>query len=928
MFVNARSLLTDFKVDELIAYADEKELDVIGIAETRLNGNILDREIILDGFTLYRKDRCKVREGRGGGVLLYVKNSLVSVDCPELNNSDNESVWCKILDSNKKSTIVGVVYKSTSAQLDEIDGMLSMLKSLSKEQVLVMGDFNYPNINWSSYECDTVGGRFLEVILDNFWTQHVHLPTREGNILDLVISSEEGMVENLTVDEHLANSDHNMVNFCLVLVTQINNSSKKRLDFNKGDYVRLREHLNETNWEHELIGKDVDTMWCSFRDILTESITMYIPLAKSCRRKYPRWMTREARIARKCKYKMWKRFQLSQSYNDKVEYKRALNAATNACKDAKRSFEKKLSDEIKVNPKSFYSYVRSKSKTKDQVCPLKTENGNMVVKDEDVCEVLNDYFSSVFTREDINCSVTDFPILRDFFPGDQDDVLHDISIDEELVLSKLRKLKLNKAPGIDGIVPLLLVKTADIVCKPLSIIFSSSLTTGTVPVDWRRANVTAIFKQGVRNNPGNYRPVSLTCQVCKILESIIKDKVQEHLDKFDLIKASQHGFRKHRSCLTNLLEFLQFTRNSVDCGEPVDVIYLDFQKAFDKIPHKRLIMKVEAYGVKGNISRWISNWLQNREQRVVLNQACSQFRTVLSGVPQGSVLGPLLFVMFINDIDSCVVNKLSKFADDTKVFSIVSDQVKIDKLRCDLLNLFKWSQDWQMLFNINKCKVMHFGRSNARAVYFIGGQQLEEVDNEKDLGIIVQKDLKVSEQCVKAVKTANRVLGMINRAFTYKTREIVLQLYRSLVRPHLEYCVQAWRPHLKKDIILLEGVQKRVTKMMGTYNCTYEERAQELGITTLETRRLRGDLIEVFKIFKGLDCIDVHAFFTLSTGTSRGHSFKLFKSRFNTDVGKYSFGNRVINEWNLLTEDMLACDTLYQFKFKLDRHLKLCRGFL
>ena len=305
MFVNARSLLTDFKVDELIAYADEKELDVIGIAETWLNDNILDREIILDGFTLYRKDRCKVREGRGGGVLLYVKNSLVSVDCPELNNSDNESVWCKILDSNKKSTIVGVVYKSTSAQLDEIDGMLSMLKSLSKEQVLVMGDFNYPNINWSSYECDTVGGRFLEVILDNFWTQHVHLPTREGNILDLVISSEEGMVENLTVDEHLANSDHNMVNFCLVLVTQINNSSKKRLDFNKGDYVRLREHLNETNWEHELIGKDVDTMWCSFRDILTESITMYIPLAKSCRRKYPRWMTREARIARKCKYKMW-----------------------------------------------------------------------------------------------------------------------------------------------------------------------------------------------------------------------------------------------------------------------------------------------------------------------------------------------------------------------------------------------------------------------------------------------------------------------------------------------------------------------------------------------------------------------------------------------------------------------------------------------
>jgi hypothetical protein len=562
------------------------------------------------------------------------------------------------------------------------------------------------------------------------------------------------------------------------------------------------------------------------------------------------------------------------------------------------------------------------------VCPLKADNGNIVVKDEEVCEVLNEYFSSVFTRENVNCSETDFPVLRDLFSGDRNDVLHDITINEELVLSKLNKLKLNKAPGVDGIVPLILVKAADIVCKPLSSIFNSSLTAGIVPTDWRRANVTAIFKQGQRNNPSNYRPVSLTCQVCKILESIMKDRVQQHLDRCNLIKDSQHGFRKQRSCLTNLLEFLQFTRNSVDSAEAVDVIYLDFQEAFDKIPHKRLMMKIEAYGVNGNISRWIKNWLDNREQRVVLNQSNSKWRTVLSGVPQGSVLGPLLFILFINDIDCCVVNKLSKFADDTKVYSTVSDQEHIEQLQIDLQNLFKWSQDWQMLFNTNKCKVMHFGRKNTRAVYSLGDQQLEEVEQEKDLGVIIQKDLKVSEQCVKAVKTANRVLGMIKRAFTYKTKEVVLPLYRSLVRPHLEYCVQAWRPHFQKDINLIEGVQKRVIKMIGTYKCTYEQRVQELGITTLETRRLRGDIIEVFKIFKGFDIIDVHALFTVSTSTNRGHCYKLFKLRFNTDVGKYSFASRVVNEWNLLTEDIVACDTLGQFKFKLDRHLRLRRGFL
>ena len=241
---------------------------------------------------------------------------------------------------------------------------------------------------------------------------------------------------------------------------------------------------------------------------------------------------------------------------------------------------------------------------------------------------------------------------------------------------------------------------------------------------------------------------------------------------------------------------------------PVDAIYLDFQKAFDKVPHRRLVTKLQGYGVGPFVTSWISNWLSNRSQRVVLNGSSSTWKNVKSGVPQGSVLGPLLCVIYINDIDDCIVNKLSKFADDTKLLGVVSNAEQIDSLRKDLCNLYSWSQDWLMLFNVEKCHVIHFGSSNMKASYVLNGETLSVATEERDLGIIVSSDLKVAKQCAKSISTANRVLGMISRTITNKSKQIILNLYKSLVRPHLEYCIQAWRPHLQKDIDLLERVQR------------------------------------------------------------------------------------------------------------------------
>ena len=245
---------------------------------------------------------------------------------------------------------------------------------------------------------------------------------------------------------------------------------------------------------------------------------------------------------------------------------------------------------------------------------------------------------------------------------------------------------------------------------PLQILFKQSLSLGKVPADWKNAKVVPIFKKGAKGEPGNYRPVSLTCAICKLMESIIRDVITGHLKSNNLINDSQHGFADNRSCQTNLIEFMDFVTKCVDEGDAVDVVYLDFSKAFDKISHKKLIQKLKSHGIQGAVLDWIEEWLSNRKQRVSVNGFMSDEKDVSSGVPQGSVLGPILFVIYINDIDdeATAIELLRKFADDTKGAKVIKNKDDADKLQQCLDKLYDWSIKWSMEFNVKKCKIIHF----------------------------------------------------------------------------------------------------------------------------------------------------------------------------------------------------------------------------
>ena len=430
-------------------------------------------------------------------------------------------------------------------------------------------------------------------------------------------------------------------------------------------------------------------------------------------------------------------------------------------------------------------------------------------------------------------------------------------------------------------------------------------------------------KNGDGNSPGNYRPISLTSVLDKLLKSIKRDNIVGCLESNNSIRDSQHGFRQKRSCLSNLLTFYNKLFLEYDNTRSIDVVYLDFQKAFDKVPHSKLLFKLKQIGINGRLHKWIENWLTERKQRVVINGATSGWDSVTSGVPQGSVLGPVLFLIYINDIDNGLNNTISKFADDTKIASSVISESDKKKLQDDLQKISNWSEKWEMPFNINKCQILHVGSRNKKFDYDLCDEKLKSAQSVKDLGITVESNLKFSKQCKEAAGKANRMLGFIKRNFTFKSKDIILPLYNSLVRPHLEYAVQFWSPHHEKDIAKLESVQRRATKLIPSLrNKAYEERLASLKLFSLSKRRLRGKLIECFKILKGFTKVAFDELFLVDNTTrTRGNGHKLKGRQVRTDCMKFFFTNDIVNEWNKLPSSIVECDTINSFKNKLDLHL-------
>ena len=682
-----------------------------------------------------------------------------------------DHAWIEICTGNNKSLLCGCIYRTQSNDL-ECDGCIESTRCITKliktayhqnKSILIAGDFNYKEIDWEreyAPHTDTHLIDFIETLQECFLYQHVSEPTRnrEGdrsNLLDLILSSEEGMVRNLTYHPPLGESDHVILRFNVPFDrSEKVNGWIAKPDVFKTNYEVLKEEMLRYDWD-EILTSNFQEAYDSFFEILQTALEKHSPMQTPPHKRKNIYMNKEAIRLKNAKRRLWKRYLSTKTKYDNDQYKLYKNRLRAMTRDLRHGFEHTLALNIKKKPKSFWRYAKSRLKTKQCIPPLVRRDGTKASTAQEIAYTLNDFFVSVFTKE----NKTSIPVPQNRRIGES---LVTILFTPDMVRQKLKNLNPGKSPGHDKWHPHFLRELANDICIPLSILFNKSLKEK-AHRSWLKAIITSIYKKGIRNDPGNYRPVSLTSVIAKVMESLVRDAILSHLIQHDVLSDCQHGFVPGRDCITQLLLCLEDWTLMLENNKSFDVIYTDFAKAFNSIPQERVLNKLENLGVRGDILNWIRSFLTGRTQCVRVEGFTSKWMEVVSGIPQGSVLGPLLFVVFINDLPNDMKYSICRmFADDCKLYGLVGNE-NLNKLQIDLCELERWSLKWQLPFNVKKCKVLHFGKNNPEHEYVLYDHILETSDQQKDLGILVDNKLKFHSHAAAASKKVNQVLGVIKK---------------------------------------------------------------------------------------------------------------------------------------------------------------------
>lgn len=905
-----------------------RDKDIICITESHLNETVDDNDLLIENFSnvIFRKDRY-LRPG--GGIVIYHKDTIIMKRRTDLEVPDLELLWVEITVSANK-LLLGCIYRPPDSNVDywdRLDNLLYHVTDNSRQtnlDIIITGDIN---VNMLTMQPNSHLSRLLvKYNLSSYVNEPTRITPNSSTLIDIIFSNNDNIVKNVNVTPPIC-SDHSVINFSIPdSVFKQHTYTKYIMEYANADVVKMNQIINNTDWVSISNQHDVNGFNSVLVDTINNVIEECIPRKKITIRPNDKpWMTNEIRLKIRQRNRIHKKATRTNHPNHWANFRNIRNETISLIRECKSLYIEKLESSLNdssISSSSWWKTAKSILKINNKMAPIPPLNCNntIIFHPFDKAECLVDHFTAISTSSD---NIDPLPPVPD-----SPYTLSNIIIHEQDVRDQLSLLNDKKPAGPDGMVPKIIKLLSHSLVTPLVILYNKTMQCSSIPLSWKLANINAIYKgKGNTNDVLNYRPISITSCFGKMLEKIVFKHLYNHLLEFEIITKYQSGFIPGDSTVYQLLSMYNTIVSKLDKGLEIRSIFCDVSKAFDRVWHPGLLYKLEMYGIKGKLLDWFRNYLTNRKHRVMTEGFFSTYRQVSAGVPQGSVLGPFLFLIYINDIVEYIENEKRLFADDTSLFKVIetNPQDAANSLYRDLCNIDTWSKIWDIKFNPSKTESLTFSRKREIISPDIAFQNeiVKNVSSHMHLGLFLSEDGKWHHH-INFIYT--KVFKRINllKSVKYKmSRKSLITIYTAYIRPILEYGDVIYDNCTQQEATLLESAQLEVARIItglrrGT---SHFKLYTELGWDTLATRRKKHRLILLYKILQGTtptylnELVEPH--FNQINDNYLLRNTRVFTiPRSRTNLYLKSFIPNTLNDFNNLAArvDLTSVTSLYQFK--------------
>ena len=922
---NVQSILTKLEIlnTELL------DFDILAFSETWLSSAVKDEDLLLQLFNSpERKDRVG---DRYGGVIVYIKEGIHYKRRKDLEVRGVECIWVEIINKHKH-ILFGLFYRppnTDSILYSNIEDSLHLAVDTGISDIIVTGDFNFNLFNHQlSKKIESFCNQFA---FHQCINQATHFTQTSSSLLDIVLITNKHNLVISGVGDPFLNQDlrYHCPVFGILKFSKpkITSYTRHIWTYNQGNYNLLREKAANTDW-NSLQDNNIN--------IHAENITNYIlTIAKECipnktirvRPSEPPWITSNIKQNIRRRKRAYKKAKRTNSIIHWNKFRKQRNKVTSLIHKAKQSYFDSLSSKLKSNtlsPKDWWKTLKRfiSPNTSSTIPPLET-NRCIYTDEQEKANALNNYFTSQTYLNDHNA------VLPDLTPTTTYSTLDHIILTPLEVESILKNLVIGKASGPNGLSNRILKELSREISNPLCTLFNESLDKSQVPNSYKVANVSSIYKKDDPSLASNYRPISLLNSEDKVFERLIFKHLYNHLKDNNLLTPLQSGFIPGDSTVNQLAFLYNTFCKALDSGKEVRVVFLDISKAFDRVWHAGLIHKLKAAGVSGKMLLWFQNYLSDRKQRVILPGAVSDWTDIKAGVPQGSILGPLLFLLYINDIVNDINSSIRLFADDTSLFIIVDNPVtSAEQLNFDLRKVLLWADTWLVSFNVTKTEALLISRKINRPIHppiYMNNQQITEINSHKHLGIYFSNDCSWHDHINYTVEKAWGRINVMRKLKFKLDRKALETIFIAFIRPLLEYgdiiwdnCTQYEKQELEKVQIEAARIATGTTKLVSL-NSLYTE----IGWQTLQQRRTNHKLTLFYKMKNNLSPTYLSSLVPQSVNSISRYNLRnaddLQSIASRTNLYYMSFLPSVVRDWNNLPEQAKQLDSVNSFKSYLNR---------